>query len=189
MNIVTLNSYQILRTWNRKKEEFPDIKGSEELFSHTFMCVEEQVDYMSKKYDSFYDDEVALAYAVCGLKVIGILDPEQRWEFVNIAPEVLEMADRGMATFHPEDYARIVKDEDEKAWKRAGDGLWETPEDRVEHYRSVGSALRRLTDSRKFWSKRQGLKGYINYVCSFLKENALSDPQGTIHYTFLGISK
>lgn len=185
MNIVTLNPYQTLRLWNRKKEEFPDIKGSEELFSHTFMCVEEQVSYMSKKHDSLYDDEVALAYAICGLRVIGILDSQQRWEFVNIAPEVWEMADRCMATFHPEDYARITKDEDEKAWHNAVDGLWETPEDRVKHYHSIGSALRRLTDSRKFWSKRQGLKGYINYVSSFLEENALSDPLGTIHYTFM----
>jgi hypothetical protein len=178
---MTLNPYQAMRLWNRKKEEFPDIKGSEELFSHTFMCVEEQVAYMSKKYSSIYDDEVSVAYAICGLRVIGILDAEQRWEFVNIAPEVLEMTDRCMATFHPEDYARIVQDEEKKAW----DGLWKTHEDRVSHYRSVGSALRRLTDSRKFWSKRQGLKGYINYVSAFLEENILSDPLGTIHYTFM----
>ena len=172
MNTVKLNPYQAMRLWNRKKEEFPDIKGSEELFSHTFMCVEEQVAYMSKKYSSIYDDEVAVAYAICGLKIIGILDSEQKCEFVSIAPEVLEMADRCMATFHPEDYARMVRVEDEKAV----DGLWETPENRVNHYRSVGSALRRLTDSRKFWTKRQGLKGYLNYVSSFLEENALSDP-------------
>ena len=181
MDMVILNPYQAMRLWNRKKEEFPDIKGSEELFSHTFMCVEEQVAYMSKKYSSIYDDEVSVAYAICGLRVIGIIDMEQRWEFVDIAPEVLEMADRCMATFHPEDYARIVQVEDENVW----DGLWETPEDRASHYRSVGSALRRLADSRKFWSKRQGLKEYLNYVSSFLKENSLSDPQGTIHYTFM----
>ncbi|SPF54636.1 hypothetical protein SBF1_780013 [Candidatus Desulfosporosinus infrequens] len=45
--------------------------------------------------------------------------------------------------------------------------------------------MRRLTDSRKFWSKRQGLKGYINYASAFLEENALSDPLGMIHYTFM----
>jgi len=70
-------------------------------------------------------------------------------------------------------------------WQKAVDGIWETPEDRVNHYRSVGSAFRRLTDSRKFWSKRQGLKGYINYASAFIEENALSDPLGTIHYTFM----
>ena len=97
MDVVILNPYQAMRLWNRKKEEFPDIKGSEELFSHTFMCVEEQVAYMSKKYSSIYDDEVAVAYAICGLRIIKIIRFGTKCEFVNIAQEVLEMTDRCMA--------------------------------------------------------------------------------------------
>ncbi|MDA8228200.1 MAG: hypothetical protein M0T74_11000 [Desulfitobacterium hafniense] len=184
MNVVTMNSYQTLRAWNRKIEEFPDIKGYEKMY-YSFLCLEEQVSYMSQKYDSLYDEDVALAYAICGLRVIEILDSEQKYEFSNIALEVWEMVDRCMATFHPEDYGRIVGAENENVWHNLEDGLWETPEDREKHYRNVGSVLRRLTDSRKFWSKRQGLKGYIKYLSSFLKQNVSLDPLGTIHYSFM----
>ncbi len=172
MSIVTLNPYQTLRSWNRKKEEFPDIKGSEELFTYTFLCIEKQIAYMTKKCDSLYDEDVALAYAICGLRLVGILDSEQKCEFANITPEVMEMADRCMATYHPEDFEQTVLIENEQTRQNSEDGLWEMSEDRVNHYRNIGSALRRLTDSCKFWSKRQGLKGYITYVSSFIEGTA-----------------
>lgn len=182
---MTLNPYQTLRSWEKKKGEFPDIKGNEKLSSYTLLCIEEQVSYMSKKCDTLYDEDVTLAYAICGLRVIEILDPVQEFEFVKVSPEVWELVDRCMATFNPEDYKRIALAENDESWENIEGDIWETPEDRVKHYQNIGSVLRRLTDSCKFWSKRQGLKGYINYVSSFLKENSLSDSLGKIHYTFM----
>lgn len=182
---MTLNPYQTLRSWDRKKVEFPDIKGSEELCSYTLLCIEEQISYMSKKCDSIYDEDVALVYAICGMRIIGILDLGEKFEFDKVASEVWELSDRCMATFNPEDYKRIVMIENDKDWQNAEHGIWETPEDRLKHYRMIGSTLRRLTDSRKFWSKKQGRKGYINHVSSFIEQNSLSDQLGTIHYTFM----
>ena len=188
MDILTLNPYQILRSWDRKKGEFPEIKGDEKLFTYSLLCIEEQVSYITKKYDSMYDEDVTLAYSICGLRVIEILNPEQKYEFVKVAPEVLELSDRCMATFSPEDYKKIALFDNDNDWEDIGDDIWETPEDRVKHFQNIGSALHRLTYSCKFWSKRQGLKGYVKYLDSFLKEASVPDSNGKIHYTFMAQS-
>ena len=168
-----------------KKGEFPDIMGKEEMFSYLLLSIEEQVSHMTKKYDSLYDEDVTLAYSICGLRVIEILNPEQKYEFIKVAPEVQELSDRCMATFNPDDYKKLALADNDNDWEDIGDDIWETPEDRVNHFRNIGSILRRLTYSYKFWSKKQGLKGYVNYLDSFLKEAAVPDSNGKIQYNFI----
>lgn len=88
-----------------------------------------------------------LALAVCGLNVVAQLDGRERPEFVGFSPEVVDLIKRCMSTFDPAYNPEAAE---------AARLLWQDPEDEKLHYRTMGSVLRRLSDSCQLWTKEQG---------------------------------
>lgn len=114
-----------------------------------------------RKHKGLSDEDVALALAICGLNLAAFCEGTEKPEFKGISPEIEELANRCLATFHP-DYNPELAEVIERALRGS--------EDKEYHYRTAGSVLRRLTDSCKHWSKTGGRKGYIRFVTSFLEK-------------------
>ena len=170
-----LNPYWALRLWNKAKEQFPNIQGKEDFFSHNLLCIEQQIAFLAGKHNTMSDEDVTQALAICGLKVVAALEKKgDQILLKDFSPEVEELANRCMATLHP-DYNSEIAETVKKAWQ--------TLDDEQYHYRSIGSVLRRLTDSCKFWIKNGGRKGYIKHVTSFLYESNLMPEDDRINFT------
>jgi hypothetical protein len=173
----TINPYWAVRKWKKAMVQFPSIKGEEEVYFQHLSGIEQQIAYMASKYDQISGEDVDLALAVCGLNVVAQLEGRERPEFVGLPLEVAGLVNRCMATFDP-----TYNQEAAEAAKL----LWQDPEDEQVHYRTMGSVLRRLSDSCQLWTKKGGRKGYIRFISSFLREANMMSDNGRIYFTIGG---
>jgi hypothetical protein len=163
-----------MRNWKKAKARFPNIRGEEEIYFHNLLCIEQQIVYTATKYGRISGEEIDLALAACGLNVVAQLDGRERPEFVEFSAEVMELVKRCMSTFDPAYNPEVAE---------TARNLWQDPEDEKHHYRTMGSVIRRLSDSCQFWTKEGGRNGYIRFVTSFLQEENLMPESDKIHFT------
>jgi len=172
----TINPYWAIRKWKKAMLKFPSIKGEEEVFSEHLLHIEQQIVYMSNKYDRLSGEDVALALAVCGLNVEAQLEYRERPEFTGLSAEVVELANRCMATFDPAYNPEA---------RQAAKVVWHNQEDEQFHYHNMGSVLRRLSDSCQLWTKKGGRNGYIHFIRSFLREANMMSDNDKIHFAII----
>ena len=175
MGAQALNPYWALRFWDKTKTRFPDVRGEEDAYYPSLLCMEQQIGYMASRHAGLSDEDVALALAICGLNVAAFLEKRELPERTGFSPAVEELSNRCMATFHPDYNPQLAE-----LLKRAR----LTPEDEQHHYRTAGSVLRRLSDSCKYWSKAGGRRGYIKFVTSFLQEAGITPKSDKVDFVF-----
>jgi len=169
-----INPYWAVRNWKGAKARFPNIKGEEEIYFHNLLCIQQQIVYTASKYGQMSGEDVELTLAACGLNVVAHLGGREQPEFVGFSVEVTELVRRCMSTFDP--------DYNPEAAETARN-LWQDPEDEKHHYLSMGSIIRRLSDSCQLWTKERGRNGYVRFVESFLREENLMPENDKIYFT------
>ena len=150
-----LNRYSAMKEWERVKGVFADLHGYEDEYNLTIFCMEKQIVFMSRRY-RLVDEEAMHALIMCGCRIIEQCDPEKRYEFSGFPKEVVELADRICATFHPaynSEVQILVQDN------------WKSEQELLDYFLEFGAVVRRIIDSAKFWGKSD-FKGYLRYIAA-----------------------
>ncbi len=68
MGVQAPNPCWELRLWNKTKTRFSDIRGEEDAYYPSLLCMERQIGYIASRHAGLSDEDVALALAICGSK-------------------------------------------------------------------------------------------------------------------------
>ena len=172
---IRITRHNALKQWQRRRELFPDIKGNEDSHYPLIYPLEQQIGFLVNQNSHYVDEEVLIALAICGLRCTERLNSVERFTFESFSAEIMTMADRCSAVFHPDFNPDVKALMDEKS---------QSEEIRAAHFTEFGSAIRRLMYSVEFWGKGS-FRGYCQHVLPFLGRTGYDVTKDKIHFTVL----
>ncbi len=168
----TINPYWLERRWNAVKHRFEDLRSREDVYVHHFLVMEEQAGLVAARHPDLTSTDIAQAYMLAGLQVAMAVDPELTYRFEGFGTGVWELAQRCMATCHPDFNPEVAA---------AAEMMWRSDEDRRSHFMEFGAVFRRLVDSTRFWARR-GSRAYVQHITGFLRQTGWDPQVDKIHF-------
>jgi len=172
---IRVNRHNVLKQWRRRFEQFSNIRGNEEAYYPLIYPMEQQIGFLVNQNAHYVDEDVLFALAICGLRCIEQLSSVERFTFEALSDEVMTMADRCSAVFHPDFNPKVMELMNAKS---------RSEEIRSTHFTEFGSAIRRLMYSVEYWGKGSH-RGYCQHVLPFLEQAGYDVTEDQIHVTVM----